>query len=313
LAETLGSFSVCLSRVPSEKVRKLARLETGVPVLALGHRVDVHVHLSRYWPDLARNSYKPNLDFTVPSLLRELDAQSIGFAVLLQLHFSPSAAEVLREGEEMFTKSGGRLLKTVTVDPTGGEAMVQETLAAWERVRDLVAIKLYPGYRPFYPHDRRLDPVYEFAHKTGIPVMVHQGDTLDPNAHLKYAHPLEVDEVAVRFRDVRFVLCHLGNPWVEELAEVVYKNANVYTDTSGLLANPSVPYFREMVRRAQRRLTNAIAAIGDAKRILYGSDWPLESIETAVDLITGLDVPAEDKERILGENARALFRLDAPG
>jgi uncharacterized protein len=284
-----------------------------VPVLSLGRRVDVHLHLSRYWPDLARNSYKPNLDFTVPSLLRELDAQSVGFAVLLQLHLSPSPAEVLREGEEMFTKSGGRLLKTVTVDPTEGEAAVEESLAAWGRAHDIVAIKLYPGYRMFYPHDPRLNPVYEFAHKAGIPVMIHQGDTLDPNGHLKYARPLEVDEVAVRFRDVRFVLCHLGNPWIEETAEVVYKNVNVYTDTSGLLANPSVPYFHEMMKRAQRRLTNAIAAIGDARRVLYGSDWPLESIETAVGLITGLDLPDEDKDLILGGNARALFRLDATG
>jgi predicted TIM-barrel fold metal-dependent hydrolase len=295
-----------------EKVRKLGGLETGVPVRSLGRHVDVHVHLSRYWPDLPRNSYRPNLDFTVPQLLRELDTQSIGFAVLLQLHLSPSPAEVLREGEEMFTKSGGRLLKTVTVDPTQGEVAVQEALASWERVHDLVAIKLYPGYRAFYPHDSRLDPVYEFAHKTGVPVMIHQGDTLDPNGHVKYARPLEVDEVAVRYRDVRFVLCHLGNPWVEETAEVVYKNSNVYTDTSGLLAHPSVPYFREMMRRAQRRLTNAIAAIGDAHRVLYGSDWPLESIETAVGLITGLDLPAEDKDLILGENARALFRIDSP-
>jgi uncharacterized protein len=308
-----GSFSDCRTGAPGEKVRKLPRVATDVPVLSLGRRVDVHLHLSRYWPDLPRNSYRPNLEFTVPSLLRELDAQSIGFAVLLQLYTSPSPAEVLREGEEMFVKSGGRLLRTVTIDPTQGEEAVRDILTTWERARDLVAIKLYPGYRPFYPHDVRLHPVYEFAHKAGIPVMIHQGDTLDPNAHLKYARPVEVDEVAVRFRDVRFVLCHLGNPWVEELAEVVYKNSNVYTDTSGLLANPSVPYFREMRNRAQRRLANAIAAMGDAHRVLFGSDWPLESIETAVGLITGLDIPIEDRELILGENARALFRIDAPG
>lgn len=282
-----------------------------MPVLPLGRRVDVHVHLSRYWPDLTRNSYRPNLDFTVPSLLREMDDQGVGFAVLLQLFSSPSPDEVLREGEEMFTKSGGRLLRTVTLDPTHGEAAVQETLAAWERTRDIVAIKLYPGYQLYYPHDARLHPVYEYARKVGIPVMIHQGDTLDPNGQVKFARPLEVDEVAVRFRDVRFVLCHLGNPWVEELAEVVYKNENVYTDTSGLLANPRVPYFREMVRRSQRRLSNAIAAMGDARRVLYGSDWPLESIETAVSLITGLDLPSEDKDQILGENARVLFRIDA--
>ncbi len=280
--------------------------------MPLGRRIDIHVHLSQYWPDLERNSYRRGLEFTVPSLLRELDGQSIGFAVLLQLYSSPTPEEVIREAEEMFTKSGGRLLKTVTVDPTQGPESVQRTLELWQKIRDLVAIKLYPGYREFYPHDPRLDPVYEFAHRARVPVMIHQGDTLDPNGRVKYARPLEVDEVAVRYRDVRFVLCHLGNPWVEELAELVYKNSNVYTDTSGLLANPAVPYFREMVQRAQRRLTNAIAAIGDTHRVLYGSDWPLESIETAVGLVRGLDLPEEDRERILGGNARELLRLDLP-
>jgi uncharacterized protein len=307
-----GNSSGSPKTAPGEKVRKPRRLATTVPVQTLGRRVDVHVHLSQYWPDPAKNSYRPNFDFSVPSLLHELDAQSIGFAVLLQLYLSPTSAEVLREGEEMFRRSGGRLLRTVTVDPTKGEDAVRESVSDWERVRDLVAIKLYPGYRPFYPHDVRLDPVYEYAHKARIPVMIHQGDTLDPNAHLKYARPVEVDEVAVRYRDVRFVLCHLGNPWIEEMAEVVYKNSNMYADTSGLLANPSAPYFPEMMRRAQRRLSNAIAAMGDAHRVLYGSDWPLESIETAVSLITGLDLPDEDKALILGENARTLFRIDMP-
>ncbi len=275
-------------------------------------RVDVHVHLSRYWPDLATNSYDPTVDFSVRGLLRELDAERIGFAVLLQLFSSPSVEETLREGEELFRQSGGRLLQTVTVSPTGGADAVAAAIARWEAARDLVAVKLYPGYLPFYPHDRRLDPVYEFAHRRGLVVMIHQGDTLDPAGLLKYARPIEVDEVAVRFRDVKFLLCHLGNPWVEELAELVYKNANVYTDTSGLLARPTVPYFPAMVERARRRLANALAAIGDVRRVVYGSDWPLESIATAVALVDGLDLPAEEKERILSGNARELFRLDAP-
>jgi predicted TIM-barrel fold metal-dependent hydrolase len=84
----------------------------------------------------------------------------------------------------------------------------------------------------------------------------------------------------------------------------------VWTDTSGLLAKPSVRYFREMFDRAQARLTQLIATVGDAERVLYGSDWPLESIATAVELVASLPIPSEDRDRILGENARRLFRLD---
>ena len=275
----------------------------------VGERVDVHLHLSRYWPDIRRNSYDPALDFTVPSLLRELDAQGIGHGVLLQLHQAPSVAATLQEGQALFESSGGRLLPTSTVDPTAGAAAVTAAGRAWEKSPGLVALKLYPGYRAFYPHDRRLAPVYEFAARRRLPVMIHQGDTMDPNGLLKYARPLEVDEVAVQYRDVALVLCHLGNPWVEETAEVVYKNENVYTDTSGLLGPPKLPYFATMVERCRRRLASAIATIGASDRVLYGSDWPLESIATAVGLVEGLDLPEEDRAAILGGNARKLFRI----
>ena len=270
----------------------------------------MHLHLSRYWPDLPRHSYDPGLDFSVPGLLRELDRHGIDRGVLLQLHEAPSVEANLAEGAEMRAASNGRLLRTSTVDPTDGVEAVARAVARWDSIPDLVALKLYPGYRPFYPHDRRLDAVYEFAARRKLVVKIHQGDTLDPHGLIKFARPIEVDEVAVRFRELPIVLCHLGNPWVEETAEIVYKNPNVYTDTSGLLWHPRLPHFDRLVRRAAERLVHAIAEMGDASRVLYGSDWPLESIDVAVRFIEGLDLPASDREAILGGNARRLFHLD---
>jgi uncharacterized protein len=272
-------------------------------------RVDVHVHLSRFWADQPSTFYKPDLEFNVPGLLRELDAHRIRWAVLLQVETAPSVRDTLNEGADLKKESRGRLLRTSTVSPTDGPGAVAEAIRAWEAEPDLAALKLYPGYRFFYPHDPRLDPLYEFAARRKIPVMVHQGDTLTTNGLIKYARPIELDEVAVRYRDVRFVLCHLGNPWVEEATEIVYKNENVYTDTSGLLWSPRLPLYEAMFLRAQRRLQNAIATAGSADRFLYGSDWPLESIEIATKMVEGLDLSEKERERILGGNARQLFHL----
>ena len=116
----------------------------------------------------------------------------------------------------------------------------------------------------------------------------------------------------MRYRDVPYVLCHLVNPWVEEAAEVVYKNANVYTDTSGLCGPPRLPLYPRMAEIARRRLEELIVTVGSVDRILYGSDWPLEPISAAVDRILQLPLAAEEKERILGANARALFRRGLP-
>lgn len=268
---------------------------------------DVHLHLSRHWPDLARNSYAPRVDFTVPGLLAELNEARVDGGLVLAIPESPSVEDNLEEGLRLERESGGRLHHVSSVDPTRGTEAVARAVALWEADPTLRAIKLFPGYQAFYPHDRRLDPLYEFAARRRLVVMVHQGDTLNPDGLLKFARPLEVDEVAVRFREVRFVLCHLGNPWIDECAELLYKNPNVYADTSGLLPPERSPRFAAGLAQAQERLAAAIDTVGDVSKFLYGSDWPLESIRTAVAVVDGLPLPAAERRAILGENARRLY------
>ncbi len=277
-----------------------------------GDWVDTHLHLSRWWPDIRSTGYRADLDFTVPGLLKEMDAAGIGEGILIQVNDAPTVKEGWVEARELVTASRGRLRLVSTVDPTKGRDAVADQIARWETTAELAGIKLFPGYHPFYPHDPRLDPVYEYAHRRNVPVLIHTGDTMDPHGLVKYARPVEVDEVAVRFRDVPFVLCHFGNPWVDEAAEVVYKNANVYADTSGLLAHPSHPLFERMVEVCKRRLLEGILMVGSTDRILYGSDWPLIDLKVATGLVRSLDLPERDRAAILGGNARRLFGLAPP-
>ena len=272
-------------------------------------RVDAHVHLSRWWPEVRRTGYRADLDYSTGGLLAEMDRNGVAYALAIQLFQASSEEAALAEGRQSFGESQGRLLPVATVDPTQGEASVAETVGRLEREPQLFGVKLFPGYLPFYPHDRRLAPVYEFAHRRGIPVLLHQGDTLDGAGLLKFARPLEVDEVAGRYRDVRFVLCHLGNPWIDEAAEVVYKNPNVYADTSGLLGSPSAPYFDRAIDSCRERIERAVVASGLPERFLYGSDWPLEELSTAIALIERLDLDDADRDAILGGNARRLLGL----
>lgn len=268
---------------------------------------DAHLHLSRYWPDLARNSYGAAVRFTVAGLRAELAESGVTGGLLLPPVETPGVAEAQAEVAELTRASGGRLRAAATIDPTRPPEEWERELDRLRAWQGFSAIKLYPGYRPFYPHDPRLDRVYELARERRVPVLFHQGDTLHAHARIRYARPIEVDEVAVRFPDIDLVLCHLGNPWIAEAAEVVYKNARVYADTSGLLAAPSVPYFAEMRQAATRHLQEAIWSIGRADRILYGSDWPLQTIADSVRLVRQLDLRPGDVEAILGGNAARLY------
>ena len=272
-------------------------------------RVDVHVHPTRYSRYGPRFAERNRIEFSPAGLLREMDEAGIGWGVFLCPRLAPSLEEGLENVSSVAKESRGRFLPTGTVDPTAGEEEVAKAIKLWSKNEPpLRGIKLYPGYRPFDVTDPRLEPVYAWAERRRVPVWVHQGDTSDADGLIKYARPIFLDEVAVAWRSVRFVLCHVGNPWMEEAAEVVYKNENLYTDTSGLL-NPFAEHYPEQIERMRTRLYHAILMIGDVGKVLYGSDWPISSIQDAVSLVDKLDLPRPDKERILGANARELLGL----
>lgn len=169
------------------------------------------------------------------------------------------------------------------------------------------ALKLYPGYEPFYPSDPKLTPAYLLAEEFDVPVMIHTGDTYAPTGKVKYAHPLHVDEVAVDFPRVKFLICHLGNPWFRDCMEVVYKNENVYTDISGLTLGQFTDRFEAYMRQ---QLKEMILWGVNPNRVLYGTDWPLASMESYLAFMDELKLPARDKDLMFFENAAALFKLD---
>jgi len=170
-------------------------------------------------------------------------------------------------------------------------------------------LKLYPGYEPFYPHDPRLKVVYDLAEEFDVPVMIHSGDTYSPGGKLKYAHPLEVDEVAVDHPGVKFVICHLGNPWLVDCMEVVYKNKNVYADFSGLILGEFTEAFEDYM---EEEIADVILYAGDPQRFLYGSDWPICEMKSYVDFVRQLKLAPADRHAIFYENARRLFKLPLP-
>jgi uncharacterized protein len=173
----------------------------------------------------------------------------------------------------------------------------------------LRGLKLYPGYEPFFPNDPALEPVYALAEEFNVPVMVHSGDTFTPTGKLKYAHPLIIDEVAVDHPAVNFIICHLGNPWIRDCMEVVYKNKNVYTDISGLvLGNFSDRFESFMRRQLQEMLEYGV----EPDKVIFGTDWPLASMESYLDFIEELSIPERERRKIMWDNAARLFKI-SPG
>jgi predicted TIM-barrel fold metal-dependent hydrolase len=179
-----------------------------------------------------------------------------------------------------------------------------------ERIRDGIVkgIKLYPGYDHYAINDPSLESVFRIAGKYDVPVMIHTGDTYAKTAKVRMAHPLLVDDVAVDYPDVRFVMCHLGNPWFQDAAEVLYKNDNVFADISGLTLGD---FDYEFERYIAMRLKDMITYMGDpGKQIMYGSDWPLVHMKPYVKLLHELDFDETELENVAWRTASKLFKID---
>ncbi len=188
----------------------------------------------------------------------------------------------------------------------------EETLAAAEaqlKRPECAGIKIYTGYAPVYASDDCLKPYYRLAGKYDKAVAFHTGMTAGSMGLLKYSHPLAVDEAASEFPDVRFVLCHFGNPFLAEAAAVMEKNANVFADLSGLLDGYTEldPYFEKQAGYVHM-LRTWMDYVEDDTRFMFGTDYPAVDIENYIEFISRLVRP-ESREKIFFENASRIYRL----
>jgi predicted TIM-barrel fold metal-dependent hydrolase len=174
------------------------------------------------------------------------------------------------------------------------------------------ALKGYLGYLHFGPEHSGYWPYYELAERYRVPVIFHTGDTYSPRGKLRFSHPLGVDDVAVDHPHVNFVLAHVGNPWMIDAAEVVYKNLNVWADISGLAVGDAEsfrdPQRRETLDETVASLRRAFRYAERPNRFLYGSDWPLAPMAVYRDWAAAA-IPEVHHEQVFEENARRLFRL----
>jgi hypothetical protein len=116
-----------------------------------------------------------------------------------------------------------------------------------------------------------------------------------------------VDDVAVDNPTLKLVICHVGNPWIRDCMEVVYKNKNVFADISGLVLGDFKSHFKKFM---VQQLKEMILYAGEPEYLLYGTDWPICRMRTYLSFVNGLGLPPEGKEKILWRNAARLFRID---
>jgi uncharacterized protein len=163
-----------------------------------------------------------------------------------------------------------RLIGFLSVDPTQ---------PGWEReLRDgreelgLRGIKLLPMYAGFRPDDERLEPLWKYAERHRLPVLLHTGTTFVSQALLEYTLPRLIEGVAIRHPDVKIILAHLGHPYEGECVVVIRKHPNVYADISALHYRPFQFYHSLML----------VQEYGVWDKVLFGTDYPFTNLNATL-------------------------------
>jgi hypothetical protein len=270
--------------------------------------VDAHIHLSGRKDDcLIPYARRNGLAYTLPELLRLMKANGVARGLLLSPPLASKTPLPNKDVIRLCAKSGGVLSPIVTVTPTASG--VTAALAVARKNRGVVkGFKVLLGYVRVFAHDEVFHRLYDFAEKEKLPVMFHTGDMAEPEGSLVHSHPLTLDSLANARPRLKVVACHFGNPWMEDVAELIYKHPNVYADISGLAVGGS-RYFERYTEFLARRLSEAIYYAGGAEKVLFGTDYPVTTYRAALTIVAKLNVDDKDMERILWRNASGVFSL----
>lgn len=269
--------------------------------------IDAHIHLSEnpqdeLVPYAALNGLKYTLDELV-GLMRE---NGIVGGLLLSPPLKGGIPLPNERVLELCRKSKALLSPIFTVEPSSRE--VQGAVELAKRDREVRGFKIRLGYLKVYADDPVFDPLYAYAESEDLPVMFHTGDTATSSGSLEHSHPLTLDRLSNAHPGLKVVVCHFGNPWMQDVAELVYKHPNVFADISGLVVGGS-KYLDGYLDSLADQLTRAIYFAGGAEKVIFGMDYPVSTPKLALELVSRIKVDAADRDAILCRNATRVFKI----
>jgi len=246
------------------------------------------------------------LRYTLDELLDTMRTLEIARGLLLSPPLRGGAPLPNQEIISLCARSGGMLAPVITAEPTAKEVNAAISLAEKNK-REVKAFKIRLGYVKASAESPVFDKLYDYAESKGLPVLFHTGDTALSTGDLARSQPLALDGLANKREELTIVLCHFGNPWFEDIAELIYKHPNVYTDISGL-TTPGA-YAEKYAEWLAKKISEAIYFAAGAEKILFGTDYPVTKHSETLALVSRLDVDEPDKEKILWRNAVRVFHL----
>ena len=171
------------------------------------------------------------------------------------------------------------------ITPQYPENMQGELTRCFDQM-GFVGIKIHNSYSKYRYDGARYEPMFEFANARGIPILAHTfgDDSVTQLAALAQKYPA-----------IPFLVAHAGAGDFDSTIEHAKQVPNLYLE---LAYSYGTPYIIErMVREV------------GADRVIWGSDSIFISSANQIGKVLCADISEDDKLKVLGKNARRIFRF----
>ena len=237
------------------------------------------------------NNYVAFTEMTHDSLLEYMDKWGIDISVTQPVVTKPS--QTVTTNTWAAQTAGERIV------PFGG---IHPDTDDYKRDIDLVSslglkgIKLHAEYQGFYPDEKRMLHIYDYAFSKGLIILHHGG--FDPGMPEPFkSTPKRFAKMLDEVPGGVFVIAHLGGHAMWGDVEQYLVGRDVYLDTSmGFECFPTEQFLR-------------IVKNHGADKILFGSDSPWSNASKEIEILRSLPLDENEKEQILSLNAKRLLGL----
>ena len=245
---------------------------------------------------------------TAAGLRVSMETAGIDLSVVLPVATNPVKVGAMNDLSAQLTgKDGLVYFGCIHPDMEGAEQEVERIASL-----GLKGIKLHPVYQGVDIDDARFVRILAKAGEMGLVVVMHAGDDIGFPGTVRCA-PEMTRRALQQAGPVKLICAHMGGwrNW-ERVADCL-ADTSAMIDTAFSLGEIT-PQQESDYPGAQRQLLEAdafcrlVRAFG-SKRVIFGTDSPWDSQHAALDGITALELTENEKQDILGGNARSLLGI----